>query len=247
MLIRKRRTFGKEVRELELEPLYQIKVTCAFCENEFSTSRVRPSYKRAIKTDTDFCGYYHNENPDFYVVRVCPSCGFASTENSSDRLSDRQRKLFQNEISSRFHKRNYGGHRDWEAAMETYKLGLLCAQTIGEKERIVASLLQHIAWLYRYQGNQEQEKRFLQYSLEAYIRVYENEGVGGSDARLMYLIGELNRRVGAYHEAVKWFSRVINDKKIMDAAMIRASREQWTLLREEMLSGGHELPEEMQS
>ncbi|MNP73509.1 hypothetical protein D3C76_1702310 [compost metagenome] len=63
----------------------------------------------------------------------------------------------------------------------------------------------------------------------------------------MYLIGELHRRVGDYNNAVKWFSRVINDKKIMDAAMIRASREQWAVLREDMLNGGHELPEEMHS
>ncbi|MNP78330.1 hypothetical protein D3C76_1759170 [compost metagenome] len=67
----------------------------------------------------------------------------------------------------------------------------------------------------------------------------------GSDARLMYLIGELHRRTGNNNDAVKWFSRVINDKRIMDAAMIRACREQWALLREEMLNGGQELPEEM--
>ncbi|MCK8489298.1 DUF2225 domain-containing protein [Paenibacillus sp. MBLB2552] len=230
---------------MELEPLYQIKVTCIHCENEFSTSRVRPSFKRATRTDTDFCGYYQKENPDYYVVRVCPSCGFASTENSASRLTDRQNALFEDAIASRFNKKSYGGHRDWDTALETYKLALICAQTIGETDRIIASLLHHIAWLYRYQSNVEQEKRFLEFALEAYIRVYENEGVGGSDARLMYLIGELYRRVGNYNDAVKWFGRVINDKRIVDAAMIRASREQWALLREEMLSGGHELPEEM--
>ncbi|MGG6310216.1 DUF2225 domain-containing protein [Paenibacillus macerans] len=230
---------------MALEPLYQIKVTCIHCQQEFSSSRVRPSFKRAVRTDTDFCGYYQNENPDYYVVRVCPACGFASTENSLARLTDRQRARFQEEIGSRFNQKSYGGHRDWEDALEAYKLALICAQTVGETDRIIASLLHHIAWLYRYRSNQEQERRFLEYSLESYIRVYENEGVGGSDARLMYLIGELHRRVGNFNEAVKWFSRVINDKRIMDAAMIRASREQWALLREEMLNGGHELPEEM--
>ena len=230
---------------MELEPLYQIKVTCIHCQNEFSTSRVRPSFKRAVRTDTDFCSYYQKENPDYYVVRVCPSCGFASTENSVPRLTDRQRTLFQEAIGSRFNQKDYGGRRDWETALETYKLALICAQTIGETERIIASLLHHIAWLCRYKNNVDQEKRFLQFALEAYIRVYEKEGVGGSEARLMYLIGELNRRVGKYNDAVKWFGRVINDKKIMDAAMIRASREQWALLREEMMNGGHELPEEM--
>lgn len=230
---------------MELEPLYQIKVTCLHCENTFLTSRVRPSFKRATHTDTDFCGYYNAENPDYYVVRICPSCGFASTENFNAKLNDAQRAKFKQNIGDRFIKRNYGGHRDWETALEAYKLGLLCAQTIGEKERIVASLLHHIAWLYRYKNNQEQEQRFLKYALESYIRVFENEDVHGSDARLMYLIGELHRRIGENNEAVKWFSRVINDKRIMDAAMIRACREQWATLREEMMSQGQELPEEM--
>lgn len=33
---------------------------------------------------------------------------------------------------------------------------------------------------------------------------------------------------------MKWFSRLINDQRITDAAMIRAAREQWALLREQM-------------
>ncbi|MBE0341881.1 DUF2225 domain-containing protein, partial [Paenibacillus sp. 28ISP30-2] len=61
------------------------------------------------------------------------------------------------------------------------------------------------------------------------------------------LIGELHRRTGNFNEAVRWFSRVINDKNIMDAAMIRASREQWAVLREQMLAKDIQLPEEMQN
>ncbi len=230
---------------MTLEPLYSIKVTCYYCEHEFNTSRVRPSFKKAIRTDSDFCAYYKDENPDYYVVRVCPKCGFASTENSTERLNDSQKQRFADKISSRWIARDFSGHREWEAALETYKLALLVAQTIGEKERIIASLLHHIAWLYRYKGDEEQEQRFLKYSLDSYIKVYELEGVGANNARLLYLIGEMNRRIGEFGQAVKWFSRVINDKNIMDAAMIRASREQWGVLREQMLARKLELPEEM--
>ncbi|WP_054958223.1 DUF2225 domain-containing protein [Paenibacillus dakarensis] len=230
---------------MTLEPLYTITVLCGSCEHSFTTSRVRPSYKKAIRTDTDFCGYYKNENPDFYVVRVCPECGFASTENSAKRLSDKQKTDFRTKIGSRWTERDFGGKRSLEDALETYKLALLCAQVIGESERIVASLLHHIAWLYRYQDNKEQEQRFLAHSLDAYIRVFELEGVGANDARLLYLIGELSRRLGRYNDAVQWFSRVIHDKKIIDAAMIRASREQWTVLREQMLAEKMALPDEM--
>ena len=67
----------------------------------------------------------------------------------------------------------------------------------------------------------------MRYALEAYIRVYELEGVDINNARLMYLIGELYRRLDEPYEAVKWFARVVNDKRIMDAGMIKASREAW--------------------
>ncbi|MBT2291901.1 DUF2225 domain-containing protein [Paenibacillus albidus] len=218
----------------DLIPLYSIKVQCCNCEHEFSTSRVRPSLKKASRRDADFCSYYKNENPDYYVVRVCPECGFASTENSADKLVDWQRKAFHEQVGKRWKPRSFGEQRSWEVALETYKLALLCAQSINDKDRIIASLLHHIAWLYRYEGQTEQEQRFLRYSLEAYIKVYERDGIGGNDARLLYLIGELNRRIGQFGDAVMWFSRLINDQKIMDAAMIRAAREQWALLREQM-------------
>lgn len=74
----------------------------------------------------------------------------------------------------------------------------------------------------------------MRYSLAEYVKVYEKDGIAGNDARLMYLIGELNRRIGEFSVAVMWFSRLINDQKIMDAAMIRAAREQWVVLREQM-------------
>lgn len=219
---------------MKLEPLYFIKVVCAHCEHEYATSRVRPSFKKAYRTDTDFCAYYKSENPDFYVVRICPECGFASTENSTLKLNERQKALFHEQVGCRWEKRDMGGSRNLEDALESYKLALLCAQVIGERDRIVASLLHHIAWLYRYQGNEDQEKRFLSYSLESYVRVFELEGVGANDARLLYLIGEIHRRLGQFQEAVQWFSRVVQDDKIMDAAMIRASREQWKLISEQI-------------
>ncbi|MBY0012536.1 DUF2225 domain-containing protein [Paenibacillus typhae] len=218
----------------ELIPLYSIKVVCIHCENEFSTSRVRPSLKRAIRRDADFCSYYKDENPDYYVVRICPNCGFASTENSADKLADWQKKAFKEQVASRWQSRDFGGKRSWETALETYKLALICSQCINDKSRIIASHLHHIAWMYRYKGDTEQEQRFLRYSLDEYIKVFENDGMGGNDARLMFLIGELNRRVGEYNKAVRWFSRLINDQRIMDAAMIRSAREQWALLREQM-------------
>lgn len=217
-----------------MEPLYEVSIQCICCEYSYKTSKVRPSFKNAAERDSDFCGYYPNGiNPDYYVVRVCPNCGFASTENGLTQLNDRQKKQYFEKIGVNWKKREYGGERSLEQAMDCYKLALLSAQATETNDRVIAGILHHIAWLYRYRENAAEEKRFLQFALQAYIRVYEMEGNSLNNAKLMFIIGELNRRTGEYKEAVRWFSRVINDKRIVDAAMIQACRKQWQLIREE--------------
>jgi uncharacterized protein (DUF2225 family) len=229
-----------------VEPLYTITVNCPCCENKFTTSRVRPSFKKAYRTDTDFCQYYRENNPDYYVVRVCPYCGYASTENFAPQIGGKQKAAFKAKVTDYWTMYDYGGERTWEDALATYKLALLTAQIVGEKDRVIAGLLHHIAWLYRYKKDWVNEERFLQYARDAYISVYETEGVDLNNARLMFLIGELHRRLKQYNDAVKWFGRVINDKSIMDAGMIRACREAWATTREDMIAAQMELPEEMQ-
>lgn len=228
-----------------VEPLYEISVTCTFCTNSFKTMKVRPSFKKATKSDTDFCLHYKEINPDFYVVRICPFCGYAHSENFSDKWTPAQREVFYEKVSQNWSMRDYCRERTWDDALQTYKLALLSAQIKNEKSRVIAGLLHHLAWLYRIVGNKEQEERFLTFALDAYVNVFENEGMDLNNARLMYLMGELNRRLKRFHEAVKWFSRIINDRKIMDAGMIRASREQWITTREDMLAMRLELPDEM--
>lgn len=182
--------------------------------------------------DSDFCGYYRDDlNPDYYVVRVCPQCGFSSTENGFEKLTDKQKQQYFEQVGSSWETKSYSGPRSLQDALACYKLALLSAQATDAPDRIIASILHHIAWLYRYQNDTEQEKRFLTFALQSYIKVFEYEEASLSNARLMFIIGELNRRTDNDREAVKWFARIVNDKKIMDAAMIQAAREQWQQLR----------------
>jgi len=228
-----------------MDPLFLAKADCIQCSRPFQTSRVRPSFKKPKKTDTDFCAYFDEAaNPDYYVVRVCPFCGFAGTENFSPLMTPAQKETYMERLGRQWSMQDYCGKRSWEDALLCYKRALLCAQIKNESDRIIAGILHHIAWLYRYRGDEAQETRFLEFALQAYVRVFERDGTDVNNARLMYLLGELNRRLGQFHEAVRWFARVVNNKKIMDAAMIRASREQWMAVREEMAAAKLEIPEE---
>ncbi len=153
--------------------------------------------------------------------------------------------MFHEKVAQNWSMRDYCKERTWEDSIQCFKLALLSAQIKNEKSRVVAGLLHHLAWLYRDKGDWGQEERFLTFALDSYVNVFETEGMDLNNAKLMYLLGELNRRLQRFQEAVKWFSRVINDRKIMDAGMIRACREQWVTTREDMLAMRLELPDEM--
>lgn len=228
-----------------MEPLFQVNVECPQCEKTFITSRVRPSFKKPYKKDSDFCSYYKEINPEYYVARVCPQCGFATTENFKVGMTQKQKEAFKEKIGDQWTVRQLGWERTWEDALQSYKLALVCAQVKEEEPRIIAGILHHIAWLYREKENTELERKFLQFALDAYILVFETEQQDVNNARLMYVMGDLSRRLKKYSEAVKWFTRVINDKRIMDAAMIKSCREQWAITREDMLADQVQLPEDI--
>lgn len=217
-----------------LDPLYQVTYTCLICEKEYQSSRVRPSFKKPHKRDADFCLHYQEVNPEYYVVRVCKHCGFASTESFTMKITESQTREFYERIGNQWQGYDYGFKRSWKEALETYKLALLCAQIKEESSRVIAGILHHIAWMYRYKQDEEMEQRFLRYTLDAYTSVFESGEDELNAAKLMYLMGEINRRLKQYDEAVRWFSRVVNDKRIMDANMIRACREQWAVVKEEL-------------
>src|SRR5690606_3558274 len=131
-------------------------------------------------------------------------------------MTDEQKQRYYNEIGKHWTEQFFHGERTIDQALTTYKRALIIAQLMKEEPRLIAGFLHHIAWLYRYKGQAEEEKRFLQFALEQYIVVFEQETNSEKNARLLYIIGELNKRVGNFQEAVKWFSRVVNDQSIVD-------------------------------
>lgn len=237
----------EESGHVTVDPLYQLKATCPACEQTFQTSRIRPSFKKVVRTDSDFCIHYADPdlNPDYYVVEVCEHCGCSTTKHAMKNWDERRRTLFEENIASQWQPRSYGGKRSWKEALESYQLALITAQTIGESKRVIAGLLHHIAWLYRYQGNHEHEERYLRNALNAYHEVYERESDELNDAKLIFITGELHRRLREYSEAALCFSRIIHDKKIMDAAIIRNARDQWVVMREEMKALKLETPDHL--
>jgi uncharacterized protein (DUF2225 family) len=231
----------KKIDLTGLEPLYDKKVQCPYCENAFTTKKVRSRFIKPLKIDSDFGLIFAEEdqnNPLFYYVTVCPECGLAYTEDFSKYIGKIARKKVQSEITAKMDKiTNYCGQRSFEKAVKTYKLAIYSGQIVGEKHIVFANLCQRLAWLYRGYSNNEEATRFLQLAASEFEQSYINTDFNSEkmpEISLLFLIGELNRKLGKYNEAVQYFTTVVeHPDKSRYMKYVNLARTQWKLTIEE--------------
>ena len=225
------------------EAFYEKKLTCLYCAKPFNTLRVRSRFAIPYQIDSDFCQHYRagNHNPHFYFVNVCPECGFAFSEEFSEQFPKGTREIISVQITGHWTKRDFGQVRDNQQALEAYKLAILAGSLKKEKNAVLAGLCLRLAWLYRLENNVEQEKRFMGMSLKAYEESFVHSDFAGtsmSELKVLFIIGELSRRLGQYSKAITYFSKIIQHKNAKDEQkMVNMAREQWRVTTEEKRQG----------
>jgi uncharacterized protein (DUF2225 family) len=226
------------ILSLPLEPYYEKKIACPYCEVSYSTRKVRSRVANPYKIDTDFCPRYKADqiNPLYYNVNVCHSCGYSFNDKFYSFFPPGAKEEIQDKIVRSWRGQDYSNERDFEKAVETYKLAIYCAELKREKPIVLAGLCMRLAWLYRYQEDAVNETRFLQLALKK----YEDQLMGSSsfdpdmsEMKVIYLVGEIQRRLGMDTEAVKSFSSVVNHRnKLVEKNVVNMARERWDEIRE---------------
>lgn len=221
------------------EAFYEKKMACVFCGKSFTTLKVRSRFAIPYQIDSDFCPHYRegNYNPHFYYVNVCPECGFAFSEEFSDQFPLSSKEIINVKITKHWTKRNFGGVRDIQQALESYKLAILAGSLKKEKNAVMAGLCLRLAWLYRTEKMVEQENRFLGLALNAYEESFVHSdfvGTSMSELNVLFMIGELSRRLGQYQKAVSYFSKIVQHREAQnEQKMVNRAREQWRAAKEE--------------
>ncbi|UNC91465.1 DUF2225 domain-containing protein [Candidatus Contubernalis alkaliaceticus] len=214
-----------------MDELYDRNVECKFCDNKFKSKKIKVSKVRLKKTDSDFCTYYYGENPWHYSVYVCPECGFAFTENFTVNLTGPRRERIKEFLKKDPVDIDFSGLRDSRLAEEAVKRMIKITQVEDEKNPAIGNFYLQLAWLYRLEDKEKEEKEYLKKSLECFIDLYESDKQIKNPAKVIYIIAELYRRLGDLKKAVYWFTHIVNNKKINDKAIIRKAREQWQEIR----------------
>ncbi|MDR7869110.1 MAG: DUF2225 domain-containing protein [Sporomusaceae bacterium] len=214
--------------------LYTVEKSCVMCDKKFTVTKVRNRLSM-LKQDSDFCTYYKEANPNYYVIWVCPHCGYAAQDTYFEEppVNMAAVKAF---LKGRNVKVNFGGPRTRQDAVTTFKLAIFFADMAGTLPSRQASLYLKLAWLYREGGLPDEEKAMLDQARAHYEQAFlkERTPIGNmSQLTLEYLIGELLRRTGRLPEALNYLSKVVgnpqarNEKRVLELA-----REAWTLARD---------------
>jgi uncharacterized protein (DUF2225 family) len=220
----------------EVKELFDKNIECPICKKEFVTKKVRTSRLRLIKRDEDFLNHYNTENPIKYSVLVCPHCGYAALETRFDDIKPSEIEIIRKSVSAKWKSRDFGGVRDLDESIEAYKLALLSATLINAKKIEVANICLNLGWLYRLSENNKEEIRFLTLARDAFIDVYNNDSLSGTnmdESKLSYLIGELSRRLDDKDKASSWLRICLElPATKMNPALDDMAREQWRLVKE---------------
>lgn len=219
------------------EFLYNKEIVCPVCSKKFDVTKIRSKGLKVASRDTDFCVFYEGINPLCYDVWVCENCGYSAQADKFEEINDRDAASIKQKLSPKWKKRSFNGERDIDIAIETFKLVLLNLQVRGAKSSEFAKVCLRIAWLYRMKQDQK-EIEFLKFALKHYSDTYEKERfpVDKLDENTcLYIIGELNRRIGNYEDAVKWLSRLISSPDARkNPSLIETAREQFQLVKEKL-------------
>lgn len=218
-----------------IEELYERTIRCPICSREFKTKKLRTSAIRVLKRDQDFCPYYEGENPLFYGVFVCVHCGYAAFEGSFSKKSQDDKKKIIDIITPRWNSRSFGERRNLDEAIEVYKLALLCCNVLQDKNSEIGKVCLRLSWFYRYKGDVEEERKFTLFTIDLFEKAFTGERISGGEydeIAMLYLLGELNRRVDNFNKSIMWFDKVLTHPQIKRKRHIEIkARDQWSLAR----------------
>ncbi|KOA20785.1 hypothetical protein CLHOM_09280 [Clostridium homopropionicum DSM 5847] len=201
----------------DLSHLYDKKLTCPVCGASFTVKAIKTSSYRMKGKDSDFFIRYELVNPYFYDVWLCNSCGYAAMKADFEKIKSFQKDLVKQNITSRWRGRTYTEPYDLAISIERYKLSLLNYVYMDAPASKKAMNCLKLAWMNRLEGDSKMELEYLNQSLKGFNDAYFNEDfpIYGMDRfTTMYLIGELNRRIGNGEEAMLWFSKVITTPSV---------------------------------
>jgi uncharacterized protein (DUF2225 family) len=195
-----------------LDYVYDKSYICPVCGNEVKARTVKVGKARNLGKDTDLMPRFGNINPLFYDVILCEQCGYAALPRYFEKIRHEQALLIKSTITPKFRAKSYPELYDVDIAIERYKFALLNAVVKNSRVSEKAFICLKLSWMSRLKEDSENEQKFSQQALTGFKEAFTKESfpICGMDTyTLVYLLGELSRRLGDNEAALRWLGKVI--------------------------------------
>lgn len=196
--------------------------------------------RSAIKSDhreKDFHTVYKSDNPTYYGVICCDNCGYTVFEKDFKKITPYETGVIKDRITPSWGKKNFGGVRTVEDAIMVHKIALANYVMLKRPASVIGQVYLRLTWYYREVKNTDQEMAHMQKCVDTFIQAFETEYFEERPEReieMLYLLGELNRRLGSYNDAIKWFQKTTQHPFIKQRRLFENyARDQWALASEE--------------
>lgn len=140
-----------------MDALFDKRYLCELCGKEFTNKKIRRSQIKVKTIDSDFYTEYTGENPNYYLVKVCPYCGYGWSDFSSP-LKSSEKEGLKAFLKENPPCENFSGARDHEMAEKVFLYAYKIAEWRKEKPQALGNLSLQISWIHRFLKNEEKEK-----------------------------------------------------------------------------------------
>ena len=186
--------------------LSTLNLTCPVCDAEFSSHRIASTH--SIGQDTDFRPHTGGVDPQPHYVHVCPACYFAAFEGDFESADEHIRDFV---LSHDHQPEEVLTAGDLTGLCGSTKY-LLAARCYAEDERAgclrLADLYLRASWCARQEGLMQREHETQIESIMLFEEALEAEEIAEEQERvILYLLGELYRRVGRHELAIAMFEK----------------------------------------
>lgn len=174
--------------------------TCGFCGQKFTDKMIWST--NVMDQDAELRPLTMGLDPLPYYVHACPHCGY--TDGDPAQLTDPE-KVEIGKFLTAYRESHDGKVRSagkYEVLANVYIIRKMPAEKI-------AFAYQRAAWMADDSQDEAAARRYRAATLEYLVKALENQEIEAKKRpTLIYLAGELNRRLGRFDEALQWFSRV---------------------------------------
>ena len=195
---------------------YSVDAQCPVCGGHFKAIKLFESKLKQLNYDTEMRTRFEDIEPIHYKVWVCPDCLYANFINRFSELAASQGSTLKASIEKRKNILTslHESDQDIDTAINNYRLVIECLTQIKGAPNAIASAWLNLAWLFDNQGDVDSATSARKNSLEAYEQFYYEERSLAPlmELQALYIIGELNKRLGNLKKAHEYFLKVLHYK-----------------------------------